>query len=207
MWLIRASRRGSVAGGLVICVLVAASVPAAVAGPSPGAPAAVELRSLSGWYVSGTAPSEYQVHLDETAGRHHSACAVLETRVPKVTGFVTLAQQAPIAAFRGRRLRLTAWLRAQAVEGWTGFWMRIDSAAGKVVAFDNMQDRPVRGSTDWTSRSVVLDVPREGSVLSFGIILKGPGRVWADDFAFSEVGPEVPSTDFFAGRWKQEPRR
>jgi hypothetical protein len=84
--------------------------------------------------------------------------------------------------------------------------MRIDNGKGKGVAFDNMQDRPVRGSTDWRDYSIVLNVPPEGIKASFGIILEGPGTVWVDDFAFSFVGPEVPATDFFRRQWSPETR-
>lgn len=174
-----------------------------VAAVSP-ASGALDLPSLSGWSVSGTAPDEYEVRLDESAGRNGSACAVLETRAPKTSGFVSLMQTAPMSSYRGRRLQLTAWVKAKDVKGWSGLWMRIDNGKGKGVAFDNMQDRPVRGSSGWKDYSIVLDVPPEAAKASFGIILEGAGTVWVDDFAFSFVGPEVPVTDYFGRHWKKE---
>ena len=51
-----------------------------------------------------------------------------------------------------------------------------------------MHDRPIKGTTDWTERSVVLDVPQGSSSINFGILLSGGGQVWVDDFAFTAVG-------------------
>jgi hypothetical protein len=189
--------RGSLAGGLVLWTLAGA-----LARPA----GALKLPGLSGWFVAGTSPREYEVRLDLGAGRHHSACAVLRARVPKVTGFVSLTQTASMTGLRGRRLRLSAWIKAERVRGWSGFWMRIDDEKRRAIAFDNMQDRPVRGSAGWTARTIVLDVPRDAHSLSFGVILQGTGTVWVDDFEFSLVGPEVPVTDFFGRRWKRKPR-
>jgi hypothetical protein len=172
---------------LVLCALATAVAPAGT----------LELPGRSGWYVAGSRPDEYAVRLDETAGRNRSACAVLETRASSVTGFVSLAHNATVSELRGRRLQLSAWVKAERVEGWSGLWMRIDNDKGKGVAFDNMQDRPIRGSADWADHSIVLDVPADGRGLSFGVILEGPGTVWVDDFKFSLVGPQVPVTDFF----------
>ena len=31
---------------------------------------------------------------------------------------------------------------------WAGLWMRVDKGKD-MVAFDNMQDRPIKGTTDW----------------------------------------------------------
>jgi hypothetical protein len=191
------SLRGSLAGGLVVWALVGALARSATA---------LELPGLSGWVVAGTAPRDYEVRLDPTGGRHHSACAELRARVAKVNGFVTLTQTASMTGLRGKRLRLSAWIKSEKVVGWAGFWMRIDNEKHKVVAFDNMQDRAVRGSTEWTTHSIVLKVPRDARKLLFGVIMEGTGAVWVDDFEFSLVGPEVPVTDFFEHQWKRVPR-
>ncbi len=71
--------------------------------------------------------------------------------------------------------------------------MRVDGPSAtngntRYLSFDNMQDRPIKGTTDWTERSVVLDVPQGSSSINFGILLSGGGQVWVDDFAFAAVG-------------------
>jgi hypothetical protein len=39
-----------------------------------------------------------------------------------------------------------------------------------------MDDRPIRGSTDWKSYSIVPDVPAEAAALAYGILLRGAGQ-------------------------------
>jgi hypothetical protein len=180
-------RRRSIIRGLGVgavgCALAAALAALAAGG---------ELAGPSDWHVSGTAPSDYRVRLDPAGGRDGSACAVLAARQRQVSGFVTLMQQVPAAPYRGRRLRVSAWIKAAAVEGWTGLWVRADGPGPKVLSFDSMQRRPVRGSSDWTRHAVAAEVPETAETVLFGIILQGPGEVRVDDFSIDAETPEAP---------------
>lgn len=40
-----------------------------------------------------------------------------------------------------------------------GLWFRVDGTTGKSLSFDNMQDRAVKGTTEWARYEIVLDVP------------------------------------------------
>jgi hypothetical protein len=62
------------------------------------------------------------------------------------------------------------------------------------LAFDNMQDRPITGTKDWTRYEVVVDVAPEATDIAFGALLSGSGHLWIDDLAFEIVGPKVPTT-------------
>jgi hypothetical protein len=65
---------------------------------------------------------------------------------------------------------------------------------GESLSFDNMQDRPFKGSADWIEGSVVLDVPETSTALAYGILLSGSGKVWIADVRLELVGEEVPTT-------------
>lgn len=95
---------------------------------------------------------------------------------------------------RGTRLRLTAKVKAQEVSEWAGLWMRVDGVSGPHLAFDNMHDRPIKGTTDWVLCSIVLEVPEHAKAIAFGVLLNGPGSVWVNGFEFKKVGPEIPIT-------------
>jgi hypothetical protein len=71
--------------------------------------------------------------------------------------------------------------------------MRVDGP-GEVLAFDNMQSRPVIGTTDWQLVSVVLDVPTGATGISFGVLFSGSGQLLADDVAIDTVGISIPTT-------------
>jgi aspartyl/asparaginyl-tRNA synthetase len=58
--------------------------------------------------------------------------------------------------------------------------MREDGDAGS-LAFDNMQQRQVKGTHDWTEYSITLPLRPEAKQLAFGVLVAGTGKVWVDD--------------------------
>jgi hypothetical protein len=72
--------------------------------------------------------------------------------------------------------------------------MRIDGKEKTGLAFDNMMERPVKGTTDWKNYEVVLDVPAEAEEIFFGFLVAGKGRGWVDDIKFEVVNNDVPTT-------------
>ena len=71
--------------------------------------------------------------------------------------------------------------------------MRVDQGKD-MVAIDNMQDRPIKGTTGWQRYEVVLDVPQDSTGISFGILLDGAGEIWLSNTKFDVVGTDVPVT-------------
>jgi hypothetical protein len=66
-------------------------------------------------------------------------------------------------------------------------WLRMDGPSTTLV-FDNMQNRRIKGTTDWTRYEIVLDVPRKTRYIGFGALVAGAGQAWVDDFVFEPVG-------------------
>src|SRR5262245_1814518 len=95
--------------------------------------------------------------------------------------------------YRNRRLKLSGFIRTQAVDESAGLWIQIGGGGGS-VGFDNMRNRPVRGTTDWARYAVVFDVPENSVGIAFGFRLAGPGQAWVDDLTLEVVGPDVPVT-------------
>jgi hypothetical protein len=71
--------------------------------------------------------------------------------------------------------------------------MRVDKGQ-QSVAFDNMQNRAIKGTQPWGMHEVVLDVPADATSISFGILLTGSGEVWLSDLSLEEVGMDTPTT-------------
>ena len=149
--------------------------------------------TLAGWFLAGSTPGDYSVSIESKA---HSGkqCAQLRSIVPKPTGFGTLMQMFDASEYRGKNLRVTAFVKTADVADWAALWMRVDGAAGQVLAFDNMMKRPITGTTGWAQYSIVLNVPANANAIGFGVLLNGPGSVLVDDFVFDTVGPEVATT-------------
>ena len=111
------------------------------------------------------------------------------------SGFVTVMQQIDADAYRGKRVRLSAQVRGEAVKNWAGLWMRVDGDKGSVLAFDNMQNRPLKGSFEWQRASVVLDVASDAKLVAFGLLQDGDGATFAGSLNIEIVDADVPTTD------------
>ncbi|MBT2546383.1 hypothetical protein J7E99_38410 [Streptomyces sp. ISL-44] len=148
---------------------------------------------IPGWQLTGDrAFEDYEALLDSEVTRH-AGCSARIDATPRARGFATLMQSVDATPFRGQRLRMTAWVRTESVRK-AAIWMRVDGPDGNMLAFDNMFNRPIKGTTGWCQYSIVLNVTPESLMLAFGFMLSGRGRVWADDFSFEEVGLDVPTT-------------
>ena len=155
-----------------------------------------KLRSwVQGWALTGTRPDAYEVRCEEV----FTDCAVpiLRTRAFKSEplGMGSLTHSEGAETWRGRRVTVKAELRSGGVDGWGGLWMRVDGKDGKVLAFDNMQNRPLRGTSSFKWYSVVLDVPLDAERVTFGVLLHGPGAVFIRELVFEEVDVDVSVTD------------
>jgi hypothetical protein len=157
----------------------------------------------AGWKARGAMPLDYDMIRDVETSHAGAASASLRSMgMPR--GFGTLLQAFQADEYRGRRVRMSATVRALEVLGWCGLWMRVDGAAEDNLAFDNMGTRKITGTRDWATYTIVLDVPRDAAEIYFGILLDGRGRVWADDFTFEVVGKDVKTTSM---RTPRLPRR
>ena len=141
-----------------------------------------------GWFLAGSSPGDYETGVAEGS-------AFLKSDDDGSDGFGTLMQTFDAKAFRDQRVRMTADVKSEGVENWAGLWMRVDGKQrGPSLAFDNMQDRAIKGSTPWDRYAIVLDVPEESRAIAFGVLVSGKGQVWVDNFQFEVVGEETPLT-------------
>jgi hypothetical protein len=102
---------------------------------------------------------------------------------PESGEFGALAQCVNASEF-GYHVHLRGYIKASNVShGWAGFWMRVDSADGETLAFDNMQDRGVNGTKNWTRYEVTLPVATNAEKVCFGILLSGQGNAWFDELS------------------------
>ncbi len=95
----------------------------------------------------------------------------------------------------GKHVRITGWLKTRDVRGWASAFVIIIGMDGRHFQYDDMSDRPIRGTTDWQQVEIVTDLPDEMCVVYFGPDLYGPGELWGDDFQITLAPPGTPSTD------------
>jgi hypothetical protein len=154
-----------------------------------GLPAApVGSDEIKGWGATKAADSG----VDRDVKHGGSAAAWLAGRSKTGPKVKTLVQAILADEFRGKRVRFSAYTKSQDLTDWAGLWMRVDTARHS-PSFDNMIERPIKRTTEWTKHHIVLLVPADAEVISFGILLVGDGRVWIDDASF-EIVPDVIGT-------------
>lgn len=151
-------------------------------------------QDLNGWHLSGSNRVDYSISLDRAAPHSGVASALLASNVEAPTGFGTLMQQSRGEKLKGQRVRFTAHVKSEGVKEWAGLWMRVDGKDKTPLAFDNMQNRPIKGDSAWAPYSIVLDVPNDASSIAFGVLLTGPGKVWLDSTTFETVADIEPTT-------------
>ncbi len=153
----------------------------------------------TGWFLTGKQPHWYRTGTDTTAPHGGTTCAYLRSDGDLDGGFGTLMQEVQAGAYAGTRLRMQGWVKASGVEETAGLWMRVDGPdtrkTGQSLSFDNMEKRPITGTSDWAAYAIVLNVPQAATAIAFGVRMSGKGEVWLDDVQFTVVGPDVPTTN------------
>jgi hypothetical protein len=114
-----------------------------------------------GWHMAGSRPADYEGGLLPPTCVYHGKRAIrLRLRAAQAQGgFGTIMQSIDAARYRSRRVRFSAMIRGQAIEGWAGIWLRVDRADHTRV-LDNMEDRPLRGLPPGRRRPMSSTSPR-----------------------------------------------
>jgi hypothetical protein len=134
---------------------------------------------LDGWRPAGQ--RYYTIGVDQTVTRTGKGSVMLQSQAPGAGRIAYLVQTLRIVAYRGKRLRLSGYIKTQSVTGAGGLWVGIETARGNLSRDDSV-DRPLTGSADWTQHEVVIDVPVDGdAIIYLGIFLQGQGTIWLDD--------------------------
>jgi hypothetical protein len=145
----------------------------------------------SGWGGGG---KDYELSRDKDVKHGGKSSGSVKSKGDDPEGFGTLTQVFRAEKYQGKRLKMTAFVKSEDVDGWAGLWMRIDGKEKTGLAFDNMQQRAIQGTTDWQKYEIVLDVPEEAEEIYFGFLVSGKGKGWVDDIKFETVGDDVETT-------------
>ncbi len=152
------------------------------------------MQEIKGWFLSGSHPHLYKMGIDRQVVHTGNASGYLHSQfVTEAAEFATMMQQFKADKFLGKRLKLSCFIKCEDVDQFAGAWMRVDDQLGDVLQFDNMGNRPIKGTLDWNFYSIVLDVPSRSQMISFGVLLQGKGKLWVNQFQFEEV-PETYAT-------------
>ena len=147
----------------------------------------------AGWWLAGSAPQDYAA--TATVDASGAAAGELDSTTPPGGEFGTVMTCVDATPLRGQRLALAATVGTDNVNAWAGLWMRVDGGNGAVTAFDNMEGRPINGTSADAQYQVVLDVDAAAADVCYGLLLVDAGRARFSALATRTVDHSVPTTD------------
>lgn len=124
----------------------------------------------------------YNLSVD-TQVKHNGKNSVLLQSPDKRTkdDFGCVAYRIP-AIYDGKEIELKAFMKLKDVrEGPIGLMLRLDGDSVS-LGFDNMQQKNIQGTSDWTMYSVKLPYSKDVKIIIIGALLSGTGQLWVDDF-------------------------
>jgi hypothetical protein len=142
----------------------------------------------------------YEMSLEKSIESENQNTFTIKSIKSKFYGFGSLMKTIKSDGYLGKTIKMTGYLKTADVKSWAGLWMRVDYYDAAVLAFDNMQNRGVKRTTDWTKYEIVLFVPEEATSISYGTLLDGTGQVWFKDVVLQVVADTIAETGMNKGR-------
>jgi len=111
---------------------------------------------------------------------HRGRCSARIERTRSSTGtFTTLSISIPLD-FRAREIEWRGFLKTENVSGAAALWMS-ESSPTASLQFASLEGQHIDGTRDWTQYSIRIPIASGGTQVSFGVLLTGTGKMWADD--------------------------
>ncbi|MDR3615970.1 MAG: hypothetical protein P4L53_20600 [Candidatus Obscuribacterales bacterium] len=147
------------------------------------------------WILSGGNHRRYEAGIDASVQHDGKQALLLKNRdgITKTYGWTSLQASTEAEKYRGKRLRLTMWVKTDDVS-WVMPWMNVQTETD-MVSYDNSCDRRLSGTTEWQKWSIVLDVPTAATAVEYGVMLGGNGKVWISQSELSVVADDIDTTD------------
>ena len=153
-----------------------------------------------GWFVLDAAQGAgYTASTERQGCRGDLDCALLAAPAnPPPQSFGALMQTFDAQPFRGRTVRLRAWVRLEGKAAGDHAQMLLHVARpGFQQGFvDNMADRPIVAE-EWREYEIRGEVAPDAESIRIGLTLSGAGRAWVSDVEFGPVAEETagPAVD------------
>jgi len=140
---------------------------------------------LTGWFLNPMM-KEYTaklVDVDAYEGKRWLQIGHAGEANPEAWG--TVMQSLNATPYRGKKVRLTGWLKASEGSKAT-YWMRVDRPGNAVGFFDNAMNRAVSQDV-WTQLVIEGLVAEDAESLHFGAMIFGNGAAGFDDVKLEVV--------------------
>jgi hypothetical protein len=153
-----------------------------------------------GWFVLDPVENAgYAATWQRDGCRGGAGCALLEApAAPPPESFGVLMQSFDAQPFRGKKVRLRAWIRVErkALADHAQMLLHVGRPDLQQGFVDNMADRPI-SVEDWRRYEIQGEVAPDAETIRIGVTLYGLGRVWVSDVEFGPAEEETsgPAVD------------
>ena len=138
------------------------------------------------WYAGngGIINGNFKVSLDNVEKHFGNKSVKMEMLgIRDERNFGVITGTLPIELVAGKTVEFKGWIKTKDVKnGYAGLWFRVDGENNAVLGFDNMYDRGLEGTNDWTQVSIKMDVSKDVKNINFGGLFPGEGTAWFDNF-------------------------
>lgn len=156
------------------------------------------LEAPPGWTVEGFNLSSFTggVHPEE---KHRGRPVFWLSNLEGETGNATVFQRVLAGSYAGKRVRFSAWLRTENVGLMASIALGTVDKQGFYLKLTNLErtrgEGPLRGTTGWSYRALVLDVPPEAHSLYYAFALRSTtGEARFSGLELEIVGADIPLT-------------
>ena len=154
-----------------------------------------EKELIKGWKFISSNPDIYKFELDENVFYSGRKSGLLYSKKgASIREFATIVQKFQARIYLGKQIKMSCYLKTEQLTRCQA-WLQINDSYDDVILFNSMDSSALQGKTDWNLYSIILDVPKEGASILFGVQLFGTGKVWADNFSFEEVSEIISGTE------------
>ncbi len=118
----------------------------------------------------------------------HSGRRCLKTVVSRGAEATWIStRQSGIHILGGGRYRVEAWVRAENVKGYAGWYLHVGNAQDSMLLAPTL--RAGDGTFDWRKIAHEFTAPSDANLLSLGTVLRGTGTAWFDDISLTCLEP------------------
>lgn len=140
----------------------------------------------SGWQHDASGPDRRAYWSNENP--HSGAkCLAIEVQPGSKPSWIA-TRQTGVAVVPGVRYRFRAWVRAENVEGYAGWYIHVGNAENPMMIAPTISGGG--GTYDWKQVEAEFTAPEGATTASLGTVLWGTGRAWFDDVEW-EMDPQA----------------
>lgn len=104
-----------------------------------------------------------------------------------------LRQEIPAEWVQSGVVRFSGRIKSESLDGTATLFVTVNNSKTRVF-LDDMRDRPVQGSSEWTSADIRVPRILDAESVTLGVLVIGAGSAWFDDLSITKIESDTPSS-------------